>query len=220
MITHRPANTRGFLQQSWIQTRRTFSNNSYWDPKYMNYSDLEVINDDILEPGGLVPNHEHKNMEILGYIVSGPATHTDSLGNTQDVPAGAVQFMSSGKSIWHTEGNNTDRPIRYLQLWIKPAVENTEPHWEYQTFDRTPNTLIHIAGTNGIKLKQDAEVYAGIFTEPFDYAANRKCYVYIVQGTGTLNGIEYGEGDGFAIDQELVTGIPTSTSELIVFDLR
>jgi redox-sensitive bicupin YhaK (pirin superfamily) len=43
-------------------------------------------------------------MEIFGYVVEGSSHHVDSLGHDVDV-AGAVQRMSSGRGISHTEGN-------------------------------------------------------------------------------------------------------------------
>ena len=73
MITKRPASSRGHMKESWIETFRTFSNNSYLDFRYMNYSDLQVINDDRVEPGHHVPRHLHQNMEIFGYVEIGRA---------------------------------------------------------------------------------------------------------------------------------------------------
>ena len=51
MITKRPAKTRAHRDELWIESYRTFSNNSYWDPQYMNWGNLKVINDDIQQPG-------------------------------------------------------------------------------------------------------------------------------------------------------------------------
>lgn len=224
MIFQRKSNTRGLLETSWIVSRRTFSNNQYWDPRYMNFGDLEVINDDILQPNQLVPNHEHKNMEILGYLVDGPATHTDSLGNNCLVDSDDIQFMSSGSSIWHTEGNKNNYPIRYIQLWIKPSVENTEPHWEKKLFKREDryNTWCHIAGSSGIILKQDSEIYSGIFDKDTELSLSRdrKYYCYIVSGCGNINCMIYEEGDGFAlIEEDFLKLSPSDKTEVIVFDL-
>ena len=76
----RRANTRGIAKTRWIESRRTFSNNQYWNPKYMNWGPVKVINDDILEPGYTVPNHQHKHYDILGYLVEGALEHCDSNG--------------------------------------------------------------------------------------------------------------------------------------------
>jgi redox-sensitive bicupin YhaK (pirin superfamily) len=126
----RPANTRGKMKRSWIESLRTFSNNDYWNPKYMNWNCVKVINDDTQQPGGMVPNHEHKNYDILGYVVEGELEHTDNLGNVVRAQAGQIQHMWCGKSIWHTERCVGDTPARYLQIWITPNRDlNTEPFY-------------------------------------------------------------------------------------------
>ena len=188
------------------------------DRTYINYSDLETINDDRVQPGGHVPDHPHANMEIYGYVISGSCRHTDNLGNSFDVPAGAVQRMSAGSGIRHTEGNSGTEPNRYLQLWIRPNVMNVEPRWSWHQFTREDKLNRFCNITEQLPIYSDAQLLAGIFTENFEYAISpdRRYYMYIVSGTGE----GYIEGDGFMYEQEAVIKIqPTAESEIIVFDL-
>jgi redox-sensitive bicupin YhaK (pirin superfamily) len=225
MINYRAANTRGYLNPGWIQSRRTFSNNSYWNPRYMNWGVLEVINDDILQPGHTVPKHEHKNMEILGYIVNGPCHHWDSLGNKCLAESGSVQRMSSGSSIWHTESNQTDQPIRYLQLWIRPSVTNTPAEYTQQHFSREQklNTFCLIASKVGpIVIKQQAQVWAGIFTEDYVQRLDpqRRYYLYLVLGSATVNDIDINEGDGIAIEKsDGISVTKSNNAEILLFEV-
>ena len=69
MIIHRQAHTRANPKRDWISSFRTFSFPPYFDPKYINFSYLQTINDDRVQPNGHVPMHEHKNMKIFGYVV-------------------------------------------------------------------------------------------------------------------------------------------------------
>ena len=156
MIIHRPAHTRGNPRASWINSYRTFSFPSYYDSRYMNFSDLQTINDDRVQPGGHVPIHVHKNMEIFGYVVEGVCRHTDSHGKSIDVPTGAVQRMSTGSGISHTEGNSSDKPNRYLQLWIRPNVFDTEPIHEWHQFTREDKLNRFCDITEKLPIKQDA----------------------------------------------------------------
>lgn len=225
MITKRPANTRGFLKLPFIESYRTFSNNSYRNSNYINYSDLEVINDDRVSPGHHVPQHLHKNMEILGYVIEGPCKHIDNKGNNFDIPSGYVQFMSAGSGIRHTEGNDSDHWIRYLQLWIKPSFENSPSTWQYREITREQklNNFCMIGGNKGgFPIKQEVQIYAGIFTEPFNYQleTHRRYYVYVVLGTGTINDDDFIEGDGYAIENEAELSINSSICEIILFNLR
>jgi redox-sensitive bicupin YhaK (pirin superfamily) len=223
MIILRSYKTRGNIKASWINSYRTFSFPSYYDKKYMNFSDLQTINDDRVQPGGHVPLHEHKNMEIFGYVVEGTCRHTDSHGKVLDIPAGAVQRMSAGKGIKHTEGNASDKPNRYLQLWIRPNELNTESHHDWYHFTREDKLNKFCDITEKLPIKQDARLLAGIFTEDFKFEINntRNYYLYIVSGSVNINGLDLTEGDGLSyIEEELIDISPKEESEIIVFDLR
>jgi quercetin 2,3-dioxygenase len=222
MIIHRPANTRGNPRASWINSYRTFSFPSYYDARYMNFSHLQTINDDRVQPGGHVPIHEHKNMEIFGYVVEGVCRHTDSHGNILDIPAGAVQRMSTGLGIKHTEGNASNSPNRYLQLWIKPNVENTEPIHEWYQFTREDKLNQFCDITSKLPIKQDAKFLSGIFNKnfTFDLNSNRNYYLYVISGTSNINNILLIEGDGLSFTQEeKIIIFPDTETEIILFDL-
>lgn len=194
----RPANTRGFLNAGWIQSRRTFSNNSYWDPRYQGWGNLKVINDDVQQPGNMVPNHEHRNFDILGYLVAGELEHTDSLGNTVRACPGQIQHMWCGSSIWHTEASVGTVPARYLQLWIAPKSElkNSAPY--YEIIEKDPYTYGPIA----VNLQQDMTIHAGWVTGSKTINTNN-AYLYIVEGTVTGNGFTLNEGDGAELNADL-----------------
>ena len=223
MIVHRPANTRGNPQADFINSYRTFSFPSYYDSRYMNYSDLQTINDDRVHYAWQVPWHEHKNMEIFGYVVEGSSHHVDSLGNDVEVPAGAVQRMSAGRGISHTEGNSINIPNRYLQLWVKPNTFDTEPKHDWHQFTRE-NKLNNFCNiTEKLPIKQDARLLAGIFTEDFTYVldSSRKYYLYVVTGTAKINELDVIEGDGLSFAEETIIIISNpSESEIILFDLK
>jgi len=222
MIVKRPADSRGNPRADFINSYRTFSFPSYYDSRYMNFSDLQTINDDRVQYSWQVPWHEHKNMEIFGYVVEGSSHHVDSLGNDVEVPAGAVQRMSSGRGISHTEGNTSDIPNRYLQLWIRPNEFDTEPRHDWHQFTREDKLNKFCNITEKLPIKQDARLLAGIFTQDFTYNLDtlRKYYLYVVHGTSTISSLGLVEGDGLSFTNESVITI-TNTNELevILFDL-
>ena len=222
MITLRPADTRGNPRADWINSYRTFSISPYYDPRYMNFSHLQIINDDRTLPGGHVPEHTHKNMEVYGYVVEGVCRHTDSHGNILDIPAGSVQRMSCGSGIRHTEGNASDLPNRYLQIWIRPNVLDTEPIHDWYQFTREDKLNNFCNITEKLPINQDAKLLAGIFTQDFNFVINgiRKYYLYVISGTSTINGIPLIEGDGLSFIRERNIKIVTSDeTEIILFDL-
>jgi redox-sensitive bicupin YhaK (pirin superfamily) len=222
MIIFRPANTRGNPHKGWLTSFRTFNFGEYFDPKYQNFNHLQTINDDRGQSQGFVPDHEHKNMEIFGYVVEGSCRHTDNLGNTFDIPAGAVQRMSAGSGIIHTEGNASDKPNRYLQLWIQPNVLNTEPTYDWYQFTREDKLNKFCDITEKLPIKQDAKLLSGIFIKDYTFELNnsRKYYLYVVSGEVTINDLPLIEGDGLSFIEENKINITNSKeSEIILFDL-
>jgi len=222
MIVKRPANTRGNPRADFINSYRTFSFPSYHDSRYMNFSDLQTINDDRVQYSWQVPWHEHKNMEIFGYVVEGSSHHVDSLGNDVEVPAGAVQRMSAGKGISHTEGNTSNIPNRYLQLWIRPNEFDTEPKHDWHQFTREDKLNKFCNITEKLPIKQDAKLLAGIFTENYTFNLDntRHYYLYAVTGSLNVNNYDLIEGDGLSLTEEsnIIITNPLE-SEIIVFDL-
>ena len=205
----RPANSRGHLDVGWIESYRTFSNNSYWDPKYMNWGSVKVVNDDVQQPGNIVPSHEHRNYDILGYMVEGQLEHRDSLGNVQIASAGQIQHMWCGKSIWHTEANTGDVAARYLQIWITPKDEyrDSTPHYE----------IINKAAEFGdiaVELKQDMRIRAGILSEA---VTSRNSYLYVVDGKCEIDGNQLCKGDGAEI-VDYVTITPIDNPHILLFE--
>jgi redox-sensitive bicupin YhaK (pirin superfamily) len=222
MIVLRPAATRGNPRADFINSYRTFSFPAYYDARYINYSNLQTINDDRVQYAWQVPWHEHRNMEIFGYVVEGSSHHVDSLGNDVEVPAGAVQRMSAGSGISHTEGNTTDRPNRYLQLWIQPNVQDTEPSYAWHQFTREDKLNRFCNITEKLPIKQDARLLAGIFTRNYLQIidSTRHYYLYVVNGTATVNDQPVIEGDGIAFEAESsITITQPDEAEIIVFDL-
>jgi redox-sensitive bicupin YhaK (pirin superfamily) len=230
----RAACTRGVPpgEPPYLKSKRTFSFPDYYDARYINFSDLQTINDDRMDPHHHVPWHMHKNMEIFGYVVDGFCFHTDSLGNKTNIQGGSVQRMSAGSGISHTEGNSTGKTNRYLQIWIRPNVLNTSPKHEFIFIKRKDklNTFFNI--TDHLPILQDAKFFCGVFTTNFKYELNkeRKYYLYVVKGgscfikteENLLTCLRLAEGDGLSIEKRYFIELyeMKGECEILLFDLR
>jgi len=59
------------------------------------------------------PDHPHRGMETVTYIISGRVDHKDSIGNSGSIGAGEVQWMTAGSGIIHGEMPQPTKEPRY-----------------------------------------------------------------------------------------------------------
>jgi redox-sensitive bicupin YhaK (pirin superfamily) len=75
------------------------------------------------------PSHPHRGFETVTYMLDGHMLHEDHLGNRGDLTAGAVQWMTAGRGIIHSEmPQQAHGRMRGFQLWINlPAIAKMQP---------------------------------------------------------------------------------------------
>lgn len=228
MIYLRKAAERGHANHGWLDSWHTFSFANYYDPNFMGFSALRVINDDVIDAGQGFGTHPHKDMEILTYVLEGAVEHQDSMGNKEQVPAGEFQIMSAGTGVRHSEYNpsETER-LRLYQIWIIPEKYGIEPRYEQRRFDAAHGRQLVLspdARDGSLKVNQDMELsrWALLKDEQAVYpiAADRNVWIQVVKGNVSINGIKATTSDGLAIRDEQALSIHAdSDSEILLFDL-
>ncbi len=75
------------------------------------------------------PAHPHRGFETVTYLIDGHMLHEDHLGNRGDLKSGAVQWMTAGRGIIHSEmPQQLEGRMRGFQLWINlPSNEKMKP---------------------------------------------------------------------------------------------
>lgn len=95
-----------------------------------------------------VAPHPHIGLSTLTYLFEGTITHRDSLGTLMDIQPGAVNWMTAGKGVVHSERTplhlrDIEKSLHGLQIWValpkdleemEPSFQHVEakdiPHWQ------------------------------------------------------------------------------------------
>ena len=232
MITLRKSEDRGHANHGWLDTRFTFSFARYYDPEFMGFRSLRVLNDDRIDPGAGFGEHPHENMEIITYVLDGSLAHRDSTGSVSVLTPGVVQRMSAGTGITHSEYNaSKTEPLHLLQIWIEPDTKGIAPGYEEKQFSEADklNRLLLITSPDGrhgsVTIRQDARVYATVLEQggmvEHRPEADRHVWVHVVTGSAELNGTRVSGGDGAAISGESTIRLEGfDGAEILLFDLN
>ena len=97
------------------------------------------------------PWHPHRGIETITYVLDGSVSHADSLGNTGDLNAGDVQWMTAGSGILHQEmpRGNVNGQMHGFQLWanLPASLKMTAPRYQDEEAKDIP-TVVDDDGTS------------------------------------------------------------------------
>ena len=229
-IAVRKSEERGQADYGWLKTKYSFSFANYYDPRFMGFGFLRVINDDYIAEGKGFGTHPHDNMEIVTYVLNGELEHKDSMGNGSIIRSGDVQRMSAGTGVTHSEFNpSKTNPVKLFQIWFTPKKLDIEPSYEQKNFsDKTQGEGFHLIvspdGQEGsVTINQDVCVYVGHLNhERYEHPTrlSNKVWVQVAKGSVDVNGMRLEKGDGAAIHgEERIKFENANNVKLIMFDM-
>ncbi len=225
------ANTRGHNSFGWLNSYHSFSFGHYYNPERMHFGALRVLNDDTVAPGMGFGKHPHDNMEIVSIPLSGDLHHQDSTGRNEIIRQHDVQIMSAGSGIAHSEMNaNKDQQVKFLQIWVMPKELNINPRYEQKSFkpaDRANQIFTVVAPDNqdAVWINQDAwfslaNFEAGKNDEYFLRQMDNGVYVFVINGSVTINDTVLHERDGLGIwDIGSIKIEANTTTELLLIEV-
>ena len=227
----RRANERGHANHGWLDSYHTFSFANFYDPQWMGYRSLRVINDDLVMPGQGFGTHPHHDMEIITYVLSGALAHKDSMGNGRVIRPGELQYMAAGTGIDHSEFNPAkDEAVHFLQIWIQPDRKGVTPRYAERSLKEAAAGKLHLltskAGRDGsIAIHQDADLWLARLNAAqsvtHKLAAGRNAWLHVAEGEVTLNGKGLSGGDAAAVSGEAALELAgTKPAQVLLFDLN
>jgi redox-sensitive bicupin YhaK (pirin superfamily) len=219
---------RGKFQNDWLDTRYSFSFSNYYNQDRMGFGDLKVVNDDKIKKKNGFPLHHHDNMEIITLVLRGELTHKDSVGNHGVIRAGDVQVMSAGRSVNHSEFNDSSKEdVELFQIWIETSKGHidVDPRYDQRNFDWTnesPKVLVSGKKSNGsLFIYQDAKIIAGKLKAGEEYAhslsAKKGIFVMNISGEILVNEKNLNKRDSIEITDTNKVTIKAKKESLVLF---
>jgi hypothetical protein len=164
-----------------------------------------------LPPGGGIDvrPHPHINLATVTYLFAGAIDHRDSLGTYRTIEPGAVNLMTAGRGIVHSERSPADaRPggpeLSGIQTWLAlpKAKEEMDPAFEHVPKDRLPViegsgararvVMGSLWGATSPVTCHSETIYADMAlapggSMPVDPAAEERA-IYVAEGDASLDG--------------------------------
>lgn len=105
--------------------------------------------------GMSVRPHPHIGLATVTYLFEGQVWHRDSLGSNQMIEPGAINWMTAGRGIVHSERTPEDRinhenHLHGIQCWVAlpEEHEDTEPSFKHHTSQSLPEFVL-----DGVRFK-------------------------------------------------------------------
>lgn len=187
------------------------------------------------------PWHPHRGIETVTYVLAGTVTHADSLGNSGELGAGSIQWMTAGSGIVHQEMPEGDEQGRMhgFQLWanLPRELKMTDPRYqdvpsaEVAVRSEDDGTIIRVLcgeyqgitgpvdGIAAAPRYMDITVPAGK-TKSFAMDLESRAFAYIFEGDGSFRGASEKKGVPYEVADDVIAIKPVEVDNrsIVIFD--
>jgi quercetin 2,3-dioxygenase len=201
-------------------------------PYQTHFGELCGFADDVVNPGQGFGMHPHQNMEISTIVIDGAQAHRDNTGSEGTIDRNAVQTMSAGTGIMHSEYNaSATDTFHSFQIWVYPKVMNVLPRHEkfsYQLEDKKNKVLLALSPDkrNGTAFINQDAFFSVAALEPgraVNYPMNlmgNGVYIHCAKGSVTIGDYTLQAGDGLGVyETEEIKIAATELAELIFVEV-
>jgi redox-sensitive bicupin YhaK (pirin superfamily) len=152
--------------------------------------------------------HPHIGLATVTYLFDGEIVHRDSLGSAMPIRPGAVNWMTAGRGIVHSERTASDHrdggePLHGLQLWVALPLKDEETA---PAFAHTPSTDIPQMREDGLTLRVIAGSMHGLRSPVATLWETIFAEARLAAGTVLPLGTEYEERALYVISGEIEIG--------------
>ncbi|MGW0629256.1 pirin family protein [Streptomyces sp. NPDC002758] len=156
--------------------------------------------DDVGETGGMhVPPHPHTGLQTVSWLFSGEIEHRDSLGSHAYVRPGAINLMTGGYGISHSEVSTPGTTVLHgAQLWVALPEEHRNAPRDFQTYVPEPVRV------DGAEIRVFLGTLAGDTSPVRTFTPLLGAELLLDPGACVTLGVEPGFEHGVLVDQGTV----------------
>lgn len=167
----------------------------------------------VFEPGrGIdVRPHPHIGLATVTFLWAGTMSHRDTLGNVQDITPGAVNWMTAGRGIAHSERSPValragSHEAHGMQTWVAlpKSHEESEPGFFHHEASALPviernGVVLRVIAGRAFGEESPVSVFSDTFNVAVDMVADAEFEVdakpveralYVLEGDVQLDGVD------------------------------
>lgn len=165
--------------------------------------------------------HPHIGLATVTYLWQGRVEHKDALGNTQIIEPGAVNWMTAGRGIVHSErtaskDRGKQQTMHGLQLWVALPLDQEQANPAFEHTDASALPTLDLEGGSGRVVAGSAYGKRSPVT-----TASELFYVdaHVAQGKHLKLPEEHEQRAAYVVDGAMHAGDePLVAGELVVFE--
>ncbi len=223
MIITRTANQCGKADYGWLQARYTFSFGHYFDPKFLNYRALRVLNQEVLAPKAEFQPKSYPHVDVLNIIQQGEVEYRDSEGNRFQARQGECLLFSARQGVRYSEHNTSnDIPLTRLQLWLNACPQQEALPLQRRVLPNEPLTLLASPASESHSMHLRQHVWISYLVLKPNHSQilslrGKQAYLQSIRGNATINDgtnrdVKIKCGDGVFIQEEPEVILQADTS--------
>lgn len=207
-------------------TRHSFSFGPHYDPANLGFGRLVCHNDDRVEPGSGYPDHPHRDMEVVTWVLQGALSHRDASGRSGVVTPGRVQVMSAGAGIVHAEtvepGAGT---TRFVQAWVRPDEPGGDPAYAAADVAAGEGWTAVASGERGdaVPIRSRGTTLWLAHAAPGQRLVLPEAphaHLFVATGAAELDGVALGEADAVRLADRGGELVVTAPGQLLLWTFR
>lgn len=158
--------------------------------------------------------HPHIGLSTLTFLFEGAIMHRDSIGSEVEIKPRAVNWMTAGKAVVHSERTpeylrHTDKLLHGLQIWVAlpKSLEESEPTFTHIEANDIPSweqdgVSIKLIAGEAFGRKSPVPVHSNLYFVEIKSSSHQKINIgddlygesglYILDGFANIEGNSYG----------------------------